>query len=150
MPEEMTTEFNPDLLQDMLPIYYKRLFPHKQFYRWLSYNLCEFNKNIISRQKYINNNFISIFSWRRNIFATWILIHSPWWRLSPISVVWHSIWVGERNLLSMSRKNRYWCSYVSSSKKSSLEYKCHSTSTWACVRYRFDWLWWSQNMLFSG
>lgn len=24
-------------LQDMLPIYYKRLFPHKNFYRWLSY-----------------------------------------------------------------------------------------------------------------
>lgn len=41
MPEEVKTEFNPDILQDMLPIYYKRLFPHKQFYRWLSYKLCE-------------------------------------------------------------------------------------------------------------
>lgn len=43
MPEEAKSEFNPDILQDMLPIYYKRLFPHKQFYRWLSYKLCEFS-----------------------------------------------------------------------------------------------------------
>lgn len=42
MPEVNNTEFNPEVLQDLLPIYYKRLFPHKQFYRWLSYNLCEF------------------------------------------------------------------------------------------------------------
>lgn len=28
-------------LQDMLPIYYKRLFPHQPFYRWLSYGLCK-------------------------------------------------------------------------------------------------------------
>jgi DNA primase small subunit len=42
MPEVKKAEFDPNVLQDMLPIYYKRLFPHKQFYRWLSYNLCKF------------------------------------------------------------------------------------------------------------
>ena len=42
MPEESGYKFSPEALQDMLPIYYKRLFPHKQFYRWLSYNLCKF------------------------------------------------------------------------------------------------------------
>lgn len=43
MPEaKETAAFDPDTLQDMLPLYYKRLFPHKQFYRWLSYNNCEF------------------------------------------------------------------------------------------------------------
>lgn len=42
MPEVETKSFSPETLQDMLPIYYKRLFPHKQFYRWLSYNLCKF------------------------------------------------------------------------------------------------------------
>lgn len=41
MPEVKQEDFKPDTLQDMLPIYYKRLFPHKQFYRWLSYNLCK-------------------------------------------------------------------------------------------------------------
>ena len=34
------TEYNPDILQDLIPIYYKRLFPHIPFYRWLSYGLC--------------------------------------------------------------------------------------------------------------
>ncbi|CRK96576.1 CLUMA_CG010024, isoform A [Clunio marinus] len=38
MPEIKVKEFDPELLPDMLPVYYKRLFPHKQFYRWLSYN----------------------------------------------------------------------------------------------------------------
>lgn len=43
MPEaKETAGFDPDSLQDMLPLYYKRLFPHKQFYRWLSYNNCKF------------------------------------------------------------------------------------------------------------
>lgn len=44
MPEVQRQEFKPEVLQDMLPIYYKRLFPHKHFYRWLSYNLCELSK----------------------------------------------------------------------------------------------------------
>ncbi|XP_055538595.1 DNA primase small subunit [Wyeomyia smithii] len=34
-------KFDPSSLQDLLPIYYKRLFPHLQFYRWISYGLSE-------------------------------------------------------------------------------------------------------------
>lgn len=41
MPAEATPtveeHYTEQDLQDMLPIYYKRLFPHKNFYRWLSY-----------------------------------------------------------------------------------------------------------------
>ncbi|XP_075163656.1 DNA primase small subunit [Haematobia irritans] len=33
--------YDPTFLPDMLPVYYRRLFPHKQFYRWLSYGLSE-------------------------------------------------------------------------------------------------------------
>ena len=33
--------YDPAVLPDMLPVYYKRLFPHKPFYRWLSYGLCK-------------------------------------------------------------------------------------------------------------
>ncbi|XP_050513352.1 DNA primase small subunit [Diabrotica virgifera virgifera] len=33
----MSVEYNPDTLGDLLPLYYRRLFPHSQFYRWLSY-----------------------------------------------------------------------------------------------------------------
>lgn len=33
--------FDPEELPMLLPVYYKRLFPHKLFYRWLSYGLCE-------------------------------------------------------------------------------------------------------------
>uniref|UniRef100_A0A182JS95 DNA primase n=1 Tax=Anopheles christyi TaxID=43041 RepID=A0A182JS95_9DIPT len=33
--------FDPNILQDLLPLYYKRLFPHKQFYRWMSYGRSE-------------------------------------------------------------------------------------------------------------
>lgn len=42
MPElEDKVSFDPDELPMLLPVYYKRLFPHKLFYRWLSYGLCE-------------------------------------------------------------------------------------------------------------
>lgn len=30
-------EFTPDALPDLLPLYYKRLFPYGPFYRWISY-----------------------------------------------------------------------------------------------------------------
>lgn len=29
--------YDPAFLPDMLPVYYRRLFPHKPFFRWLSY-----------------------------------------------------------------------------------------------------------------
>jgi len=41
-PQQQTTAvpaYNPEVLQDMLPVYYRRLFPHQPFYRWLSYGL---------------------------------------------------------------------------------------------------------------
>ncbi|XP_017485229.1 PREDICTED: DNA primase small subunit [Rhagoletis zephyria] len=46
MPEDIKAEekipkYDPSILPDMLPVYYKRLFPHKPFYRWLSYGLSE-------------------------------------------------------------------------------------------------------------
>lgn len=34
--------YDPTFLPDMLPVYYRRLFPHKPFYRWLSYGLCKY------------------------------------------------------------------------------------------------------------
>ncbi|XP_037950042.1 DNA primase small subunit [Teleopsis dalmanni] len=34
-------KYDINILPDMLPLYYKRLFPHKPFYRWLSYGLSE-------------------------------------------------------------------------------------------------------------
>lgn len=34
--------YDAAFLPDMLPVYYKRLFPHKPFYRWLSYGLCKY------------------------------------------------------------------------------------------------------------
>ncbi|CAG9817107.1 unnamed protein product, partial [Phaedon cochleariae] len=44
-----STEFNEDTLPDLLPLYYRRLFPHLQFYRWLSYgNSATFSKREIS------------------------------------------------------------------------------------------------------
>lgn len=30
-------EFSPDSLPDLLPLYYKRLFPYGPFHRWISY-----------------------------------------------------------------------------------------------------------------
>ncbi|XP_071541812.1 DNA primase small subunit isoform X2 [Panulirus ornatus] len=32
-----TTHFDSELLPDLLPVYYKRLFPYSQYYKWLSY-----------------------------------------------------------------------------------------------------------------
>lgn len=34
------SEYDPNMLPDLLRLYYKRLFPHKSYYRWLSYGLC--------------------------------------------------------------------------------------------------------------
>lgn len=47
--EKKTPEhaFDPAYLSDMLKVYYKRLFPHKAFYRWLSYGSCKFVSNNI-------------------------------------------------------------------------------------------------------
>lgn len=38
----MPSEFNEDHLGDLLPLYYKRLFPSLQFYRWLSYGKADY------------------------------------------------------------------------------------------------------------
>lgn len=40
--EKKKDEYDPKALEDLLPIYYKRLFPHLTFYRWLSYGNCKF------------------------------------------------------------------------------------------------------------
>ncbi|XP_043648746.1 DNA primase small subunit [Drosophila teissieri] len=43
-PQQQTAAvhtYNPEVLQDMLPVYYRRLFPHLPFYRWLSYGSSE-------------------------------------------------------------------------------------------------------------
>ena len=29
--------FDPACIPDLLPVYYRRLFPHELYYRWLSY-----------------------------------------------------------------------------------------------------------------
>lgn len=43
MPEEVSKPiFNETDLPDLLPLYYKRLFPHKHIYRWLSYGNCKY------------------------------------------------------------------------------------------------------------
>lgn len=41
--DEKPEEYSEQILRDMLPSYYKRLFPHNPFYRWLSYNSSELN-----------------------------------------------------------------------------------------------------------
>lgn len=43
----MSCEYDPECLQELLPMYYKRLFPHEAFYRWLSYGLC--NKTFLTK-----------------------------------------------------------------------------------------------------
>lgn len=40
-PSLETVEFEAEELPMLLPVYYKRLFPHKLFYRWMSYGLCK-------------------------------------------------------------------------------------------------------------
>lgn len=42
MVENKAEEYSQQDLQDMLKIYYKRLFPSKMFYRWLTYSHCKF------------------------------------------------------------------------------------------------------------
>lgn len=73
MPDVRGEKFSPDMLQSMLPMYYKRLFPHKQFYRWLSYNLCKFFfLDLLCRQNLISVYFLAedgIFSNREFSFT---------------------------------------------------------------------------------
>lgn len=37
----LTSEFKEETLIDLLPLYYKRIFPYSQFYRWVSYGKCD-------------------------------------------------------------------------------------------------------------
>lgn len=61
MPEPANTdEFNAAQLPDYLRMYYKRLFPHKQFYRWLSYNLCEYILGAKRKTAYYANKIILV------------------------------------------------------------------------------------------
>jgi len=43
-------KFNPDMMQELLPQYYKRLFPYNQFIRWLSYGNVE--KNYLAHREF--------------------------------------------------------------------------------------------------
>lgn len=36
MPKS-ATDYDPACLPDLLPLYYRRLFPFSQYYRWLNY-----------------------------------------------------------------------------------------------------------------
>jgi len=40
--ESKAPVYDSSALPDMLPVYYRRLFPHEHFYRWLNYGHCEF------------------------------------------------------------------------------------------------------------
>jgi len=42
--------FNPEMLQELLPQYYKRLFPYHQFIRWLSYG--HIDKNYLANREF--------------------------------------------------------------------------------------------------
>lgn len=37
-PTQGKEDFNPEELAELLIVYYKRLFPYKQFFQWLSYD----------------------------------------------------------------------------------------------------------------
>lgn len=47
MVENKGEEFAQENLQDMLKIYYKRLFPREVFYRWLTYSHSKYNGLIL-------------------------------------------------------------------------------------------------------
>lgn len=49
MVEAKNEEFDQENLQDMLKIYYKRLFPRQVFYRWLTYGHSKFNQKVMLR-----------------------------------------------------------------------------------------------------
>lgn len=57
------TDFDPAQLPDLLPIYYKRLFPFGPFYRWLSYG---------NRKSIFNQVFFNFFS----LFITYLLLNN--------------------------------------------------------------------------
>lgn len=65
MPEIKEKDgFDPKYLADTLPMYYKRLFPHKQFYRWLSYNLCKYFFLAPKKKKCFSMNNLSFVNFR--------------------------------------------------------------------------------------
>lgn len=39
--ESKAPVYDASILPDMLPVYYRRLFPHEPFYRWLNYGHCK-------------------------------------------------------------------------------------------------------------
>lgn len=46
-PSQASASFDSSHLRDLLKTYYKRLFPHRLFYKWLVYGYCKFCLNFL-------------------------------------------------------------------------------------------------------
>lgn len=149
-PNETVDEQYTQLdLQDMLPIYYKRLFPHKNFYRWLSYgegecidSVCCFAfTNSPARQIYCR--------WKSyRIYASRVFVHSHGWCLHSVFIVREAIRSGDGHVHEESIQNRYRSGDERPTERQS-HHQCRAArATWINLRYWYDRLRWHSNMLF--
>lgn len=142
MVENKDDEFSEQDLQDMLKMYYKRLFPRNVFYRWLSYGQSEylcwkqspwiwcrmfwFNQSIMPNslfilliQIYSSFVYFSLISWTVNIPKSWVFIHIGGWDLHSVFVIRKFDWIWEWLVGQKSIEDRYWCGNVNSTAWSS-------------------------------
>lgn len=162
--------YDPEILPDLLPLYYKRLFPHLPFYRWLSYG----NGKYIQYQQYLcewSLTYFVMFSWFVCFHASRVLVYSVGRYLSKISVVrkpnriWgrimfeesYKIWHRPRDERSVRTQYKLYPTTDIYNFDDSLKFQSprpqiclnHDTDpTWVSFWYWHDWLWWGANVLF--
>lgn len=95
--------YDPAILPDLLPLYYKRLFPHMPFYRWLSYgNGMKTDTNWI-----VTTNFFVFISGFVCFHTSRVLVHASGRHLSKISVFRKPIRIRGRIMFEESYEIRY-------------------------------------------
>ena len=102
--------YEPASLPDLLPLYYRRLFPFSQYYRWLNYGggkclspplssmrLPTYVLTIMEIYKSIPNPAIVYFSSEELLSASRVLVHFERWHLRPLPILQYAEWAGERD-----------------------------------------------------
>lgn len=109
-------EYSQQDLQDMLPIYYKRLFPHKPFKQWLTYYGSKYRLLFA----HVTTVLIPFYHRREyDIYPSRVFIHVDGRCLHSIFIVRNRCRIGGRHLLEESVQNRYWACDVWSTEEPS-------------------------------
>lgn len=122
------TDYKAEHLPDLLPVYYKRLFPYKMFYKWLSYGngkrTIDINRHVsilslrIALDNYAFDDVPTSSSWQELFSVPWILLYYRRWYIFTIPIIYQCRWNGKRSSKTFPNQNWHWCCFHIQSKYS--------------------------------